>query len=212
MDRNQYYKAPEHPTNKWLKDPFYGGFKFEKHLVVTGTILFQNSDGYLSADQSSHITLSWFSLLFYVCFLLWWVIQMRFFKEQVIIIHWMILTLLVLGAVQSFFSVLFYMILHGIPGSKGGPLVLFIMMVDVGKSTYARVALLKVALGQYTVLKSLSKYDVKIGLLSLLYAFSLAVSLMVEKWRQQYHILGFINFILSQPVYLFNLIFVFWIF
>ena len=89
------------------------------------------------------------------------------------------------------------MVLNAIPGSKGGPLPLCIMLVDVGKSTYARVAVLKVALGQYMVLKSLSKYDVKLGLLSLFYALTLAVSLMVEQWRQQYHLLGFINFLLS---------------
>ena len=36
LDRNKYYTPPEHPTNKWLQDPFYGGFRYEEHLIVTG--------------------------------------------------------------------------------------------------------------------------------------------------------------------------------
>ena len=153
--------------------------------------------------------LSGFFFTFYVIALGYWVSQMRRFKS--IQIQYYILYVLVVSVLQSFFMLLHYSIMDNQVTGSTSPLTLFIILCDIFRSSMSRGFLLVTALGYHMVIKSIDKYSGKIGIVVLLYAVCLGMSLFVQYSNHSLHILASMETLMSLPVLFFNMTFIFWI-
>ena len=170
---------------KWksrLHDPYEHDYKHEKHVIVTGQIVFKNSDGFLSADLLGVARVYVFMVLAYGVLCGIWLYQFKKHRDHIVSLNYHLLAILVAALIESLLSLLHYYLMD-VSNVRSSALVNIAAAVQVARSTYARVVVLMVALGYQIVVKSITKYGHKIALVAFFYAVALLISLFFENMR-----------------------------
>ena len=96
---------------KWksrLHDPYEHDYAHEKHVVVTGYMVFKNSDGFLSADLLGVYRVYVFLVIAYGILCGIWLCQFKKQRDHVVSLNFHIFAILVAALIESFLSLLYY--------------------------------------------------------------------------------------------------------
>lgn len=131
---------------KFLHDPYQNKFMEQPRLIITGTITFKNTHGYLSAQLYQNIELnSWFLTIFAIT-CVFWSFLLYLYRSKLLPIHYMVSAVLFACLFESMFTLMFY----SNENKSLGDYALFwafISLMEVIRSVISRVVVLMVALG-----------------------------------------------------------------
>lgn len=180
------------------------------HLVITGTIKYKNTDGYLNAEYHAYLTFHPVMIIFNLILLIFWVQKMKKFQDHLINLHYYVLAVISLSFLQCFFSSLvFYN--HNHTGTYSGFLMGLSMLVDVLRNTFARVVFLLVGIGYGILITTMGKYETKVLTLAFSYMISLSAYLGILFINNYSPVSKAMIFIVSFPLAILNSLFYFWI-
>jgi len=105
-----YYKNHGHhaPDRKFLNDPYQSEYSKQPRLIVTGSITFKNTHGFLSAQQYKNIEINmWFFVTFTILSALWSLDLYRK-RDKILPIHYLVSVVLYASWFESLFTWMFY--------------------------------------------------------------------------------------------------------
>ena len=100
---NKQHKHYKLPIPKISRD-----FTEKRHIIITGSIVFKNTDGYLSAELRSFMTLYICTTIIYASFCGAWFYYYKKYQELFIALNTHLIAILVLGFAESLLSYIFY--------------------------------------------------------------------------------------------------------
>ena len=153
-------------------------FAGERHMIVSGKLVMKNSDGYLSAELRSHQTVQLLCVLAWAVMLVLWIYQYKAKRELFITLNYHLGGILLFGLFESFFGYVNYLVLdHYQEPNLTLQIILGFLVVSltVGRSVYARIIVLSIALGWQVVIRSVDKYKPRIGIAAFLYGATLVL-------------------------------------
>jgi hypothetical protein len=181
----------------------------KQHLMIKGKISYLNSVGYLNAEQIPMMSFYPAMAAVYILMLCFWGWKMNDNKEHIINLHLCVLAILSVSLFDCFmrWGTFMYNNDNG-HGSFG--IVFFQITVQVLRDTFARVTLLVVSLGYGILIKSISRYQNKIFILSICYFASQTADSVVLYLNYFTPISQSILLIVGLPSLACNVTFVFW--
>jgi hypothetical protein len=167
-----------------------------KHLEVTGFIKFRNTHGYLNGFQYPFLKYYTFMTLVYIGLLSTWLLLLKKHQDQLINLHYYVLAIIMISLFECVFNWIQYSFINR-KGRFSTGINLICMLINIFRSTFARVVTLVVALGSrlividetwigeseesnyrrrlYSIhIKTIERYQNKILIVSFLYMASLA--------------------------------------
>ena len=93
---------------KFLHDPYQSGYDKQPRLIITGSVTFQNTDGYLSAQEFDNIKINaaFLSVLSIVCAI--WTLCLLVYRKSVLPIHYIVSIVLYACFFEVMFTLIFY--------------------------------------------------------------------------------------------------------
>lgn len=182
-----------------------------EHLEVTGFIKFRNTHGYLNAEQYPFLKYYPFMTLVYIGLLSTWLLLLKKYQDQLINLHYYVLAIIMI----SFFECVFNWSLYSFINRKGRystGITLICMLIEIFRSTFARVVTLVVALGYGILIKTIERYQNKILSVSFMYMASLAAYNGIMYINHSSPVSGPVAMIVSFPLSILNTFFGFWIY
>lgn len=97
-----------HMDRKFLHDPYQSGYEKQPRLIITGSVTFHNTDGYLSAQEFDNIKINamFLSVLSIVCVI--WTICLFVYRNSVLPIHYIVSIVLYACFFEVMFTLIFY--------------------------------------------------------------------------------------------------------
>lgn len=164
-------------------------------MILSGTVKFRNTHGYLSAEKYPNIHYNTVFLVIFTFLCGIWTLGMYKYKERTVPIHYMVAIVLYACWFESMFNLIYYKnVNEQTPDYKNGHLgvpardMLGMMSIitDVIRSVFSRVIVLLTALGQHITVPTVNGYYVNIGIISFIYAITLIIALAVENNKNNY--------------------------
>lgn len=116
-------------------------------LIVTGSVLYKNTNGYLTADQVPFIGIYQFLTISYIMMFIVWVYYLHRFRDTLIDIHQMIVTVLFFALLECLLNLTMYYYRNIRPAYIGEGLFSGIMIIQDFRVAFSRIVSLAVALG-----------------------------------------------------------------
>ena len=178
---------------------------------MTGFIKFRNTHGFLNAELFPFLKYYPFMTFVYLGLLSVWLLMMKKYQEQLINLHYYILVIIAI----TFFECIFNWSLYSFLNRKGRystGITLMCIVIEITRSTFARVITLIVALGYGILIKSIERYQNKIMSVAFLYMASLAAYNGIAYINHSSPVSGPVAMIVSLPLSILNTFFGFWIY
>lgn len=180
-------------------------------MVISGSITFKNSDGYLNAEQSKFLTFYPMITVFYFGLLVVWAYHVKKYKDHLITVHFYVLSILWITFMQCIFNVSYFYYNNRV--GKSSPVLTFIMcLIEVFRNTLSRVFTLLIGLGYGILITSVEKYQSKISILSFLYMAALGAYSGLTYINHHSKVSGNVALIVSFPLSVLNSFFCVWIY
>lgn len=208
-----YYKKFGTPKfdRKFLHDPYQNKYMEQPRLVITGSITFSNTHGYLSAQLYPNISVnSWFLAVFTIT-CLFWSLGLYMYRKKILPIHYLVSAVLYACFFEAMFTLMFY---SNENKSLGDYKVFWVAIsfMEIVRSVLSRVVVLLVALGQHITTHSVGdQYHMNIGIVSFLYAISLGVAIMMQHLQDEHKMSTTTVFLAELPNYALNVVICLWI-
>jgi len=182
----------------------------EKHLLISGTISFKNTHGYLSAQDYQNIQYNAIFLAIFSFLAIMWTLAVWRYKDRAVPIHSMIMIVLYACCAESLFRYTYYKTNNDNPGDY--PIFsAFTTISDVVRSVCSRVIVLLAALGQHITIVTASEQHVNIGIMMFVYTISLVYCGIIEHRKETGSVTDQQFTIGQMPNYICNIIIFVWI-
>jgi len=182
----------------------------KKHMIISGTISFRNTHGYLSAQDYDNIQYNAIFLAVFVFLAFMWTLGVWRYKDRAVPIHYMIMVVLYACIAESLFKLIYYKTNNDNP--RDYPIFsAFTTISDVIRSVCSRVIVLLAALGQHITISSASDQHVNIGIMMFLYAVSLVYSGINEHRKESGSVTDHAFSLGQMPNYIINVMIFVWI-
>jgi len=178
-------------------------------MVLSGTISFRNTHGYLSAQDYDNIEYNKYFLAVFAFLTFMWTLGVWRYKDRAVPIHYMIMALLIACCTESFYKIIYYKTNNANSGDH--PIFSgFITVSDVVRSVCSRVIVLLAALGHHITMGSASDHKINIGIMMFFYTVSLVVSKIVEHNKESGSVSDRAFTLGQMPNYICNLLIFVW--
>jgi hypothetical protein len=172
---------------------------------------YRNTHGYLNAEQYPFLKYYPCMTVVYAVFLGVWLLLLRKYQDQLIALHYYVLVIILISFLECIFNWSLYAYINR-RGEYSGAITFLCMVIEIFRSTFARVVTLVVALGYGILIKSIEKYQAKIITVSFLYMASLAAYNGIIYINHNSPVSGPVALIVSFPLSILNTFFGFWIY
>ena len=168
------------------------------HLDIKGKVTFSNSFGFLGAEQYPIMRFHMYMFLVFGIFTIIYLRQIHMHRSQVIMLHNLMVSILIMNCLVSLFIYLEYSYLNS-HGKRNIRLLTLTILLRGASQTFARWTALVVSLGYGSFIGQLGQYSTKIGLLTFLYLISDLVSSYSFYMNQSIPISGYIRLAMTSP-------------
>ena len=129
----------------------------DPHVVLSGSITFKNSNGYLNAEQRPFIPFYIAMSFLYGAILAYWLLSMKRFESHLISLHYYILTIILVTLIEAVFKACLYGYMDHY-GDSPALYVIFGLFVEIMRNVFARVITLLVGLGYGILIRTVERY------------------------------------------------------